>query len=254
MILKHRLLSLLAFAGTIVSTATAEINLKSDIINFRDQNSANNTTNHYGDLALSGGQAGTSRGYLYCNGASIYGSAHVSNGLSVLNYLTVFGDFGVYGNKNFMHPHPTDSTKVIKYIAIEAGEALTVVRGLSKTVNGTAEIILPEHFTLVTSKQAPLTVIVTPEKSPAALYVKEKSYEKIIIGMKTSDQFEFGDVEFAYQVTGVRDGFEDEEIIVNQDDLGKEKSDNNKNNEVKKRIAKIAEKAKIDAIQKKKNK
>ena len=32
--------------------------------------------------------------------------------------------------------------------------------------------------------------------------------------MKNSDYFEFGDVPFAFQVTGVRDGFEDEEVIV----------------------------------------
>jgi hypothetical protein len=32
--------------------------------------------------------------------------------------------------------------------------------------------------------------------------------------MKDSDFYEFGDVPFAFQVTGVRDGFEDEEVIV----------------------------------------
>ena len=33
--------------------------------------------------------------------------------------------------------------------------------------------------------------------------------------MKDSDFYEFGDVTFSFQVTGVRDGFEDEKVIVN---------------------------------------
>lgn len=159
--------------------------------------------------------------------------------------LTVNHNLQVWGTKNFLHPHPTDSTKVIKYIALESGEALTVTRGLAKTVNGTAEIFLTEDFVLVTSKKAPLTVIVTPEKAPVTLFIKDKSYKKICVGMKSTDHFEFGDVEFAHQITGVRDGFEDEEIIVDEENLGKEKDMSN--NEVKKRIAKFSMKAKATA-------
>jgi hypothetical protein len=122
-------------------------------------------------------------------------------------------DFYCGGNKYFLQPHPSDSDKVIAYIAIESGEALTLARGMSVTKGGQSEIVLPDHFSLVTSPDIPVTVLLTPEKSPATLYVKQKSKEKIIIAVKAAEYSEFGDVEFSYQVTGVRDGFENSKAI-----------------------------------------
>ena len=107
----------------------------------------------------------------------------------------------------------------LRYIPIESGEALTLARGTSKTINGKSEIPLPEHFSLVTSSEAPITVLLTPQRAPVVLYTMEQSKDRVVVGMKDSDYFEFGDVEFAFQVTGVRDGFEDEEIIVDIDKL-----------------------------------
>lgn len=181
---------------SIIITAYSQINLLTNTINFRNNSSANNTTYHYGDLSLSGGSAGNSWGWLYCNKAIVY------------------GDLAVSGTKNFIQPHPTDTTKVIKYVAIESGEALTLVRGMAKTENGQVTITLPEHFTLVTSDKAPITVLLTPKRVPALLYIKEESKEKIVVGMKGADFIEFRDIDFSYQVTGVRDGFEDEAVIV----------------------------------------
>lgn len=256
MILKHNKVFLVVIAASFISAVSAQINLKANTINFRDYNNPGNTTTHYGDLILSGGQSGTSWGWLTANRINSVGDATFGSTAWCLGDMITYGNLSVYGAKNFLHPHPTDSTKIIKYIAIESGEALTVARGTAKTVNGASEIVLPEHFTLVTSTKAPVTVIVTPEKVPALLYVKEKSTEKIVIGMKSADHFEFGDIEFAYQVTGVRDGFEDEQIIVEEENLSGEKSLNlsNNNNEVKARIAKRAEKARSAIMQKAKKK
>jgi hypothetical protein len=181
-------------------TAYSQINLLSNSIYFRNYNSANNSTTHYGDLYLDGGSNGTGWGWLSCNQITNYGLTYLTGN------TTIWGSLAVY---------PTDSTKVIKYVAIEAGEALTLVRGTTKTENGQVSISLPEHFSLVTSDEAPITVLLTPKRVPALLYVKEESKERIVVGMKQSDFIEFRDVEFTYQVTGVRDGFEDEEIIVN---------------------------------------
>ncbi|NLW33447.1 MAG: hypothetical protein GXY77_18525 [Fibrobacter sp.] len=161
-----------------------------------------------------------------------------------MEFISAMADLNVYGTKNFIHPHPKDSTKLIKYIAIESGEALTVARGTAKTENGTAEIELPDHFSLVTSEKAPLTVLLTPESAPVLLYTKNKSKTNVTVAMKKSDLFEFGDVQFAFQVTGVRDGFEDEEIIVDTDKMLKNEREEPKElNPVKQKIKGIAEKA-----------
>jgi hypothetical protein len=55
--------------------------------------------------------------------------------------------------------------------------------------------------------------LLTPEKLPALLYVTQQSKEKITIAIKPADYSEFGDVQFSYQVTGIRDGFEDNKVI-----------------------------------------
>lgn len=195
------LATVLMITGVIFNT-NAQINLLSNSVTFRSYNNANHGTTHYGDFNINGGSTGDSWGWLTCERSYVYGKS------------TVYGDLNVYGNKNFIHPYPEDSTKVIKYVAIESGEALTLSRGTASTVNGQAIIEMPEHFKLVTSSDETVTVILTPEKAPVLLYTKEKSKERIIVAMKSNDFFEFGDVPFAFQVTGVRDGFEDEEVIV----------------------------------------
>jgi hypothetical protein len=205
--------------GLLVS-ASAQINLLANSINFRDANSASNTTYHYGDLHLDGGTNGTGWGWLYCNQIYNYGILSNSGLAFFYNGLYVNGDLNVNGTKNFIQPHPTDSTKVIRYVCIESGEALTLARGTAKTQNSVVAIDLPEHFGLVTSDEAPLTVLVTPENVPAVLYTTKKTKSQIIVNMKQSDYAQFGDAEFSWQVTGVRDGFENQEVIVDVDNNG----------------------------------
>ena len=48
---------------------------------------------------------------------------------------------------------------------------------------------------------------------PALLYAASENNQKIVVRVKNSDYIEFGDVEFNYYVTGVRDGFEDIEHL-----------------------------------------
>lgn len=186
-------------------------------------------------------------GWLYANAVSCNGWGSFDN-LTAYNGMNVFGNFNVYnGTKNFIQLHPTDSTKAIKYIAIEAGEALTLARGTATTYQGVSEITLPEPFSLVTSDSAPLTVLLTPEKVPALLFTQEKSKSKIIVAMKKSDYIEFGDAVFAWQVTGVRNGYENEKIIVDIDKNGeivKEKTVSPKRAVMNLRIAKLMEKQK----------
>jgi hypothetical protein len=128
---------------------------------------------------------------------------------TVLQNVTIHGNLSVFGSKNFVQPHPTDDTKKIVYVAAEAGEALTMARGISKTENGIAVVKLPDHFALVTSDEAPVTVQLTVEGAPALVYIVSKSKQAIEVKMKESDYREFSDVTFHYFVQGIRDGFED---------------------------------------------
>lgn len=204
--------------GLLVS-ANAQINLLSNSITFRDYNNAALETKHYGDLRLDGGAAGSGWGWLYCNeiisNGYIYGKS-----LCVSKNANIYGALNVYGTKNFIQPHPTDSTKVIRYVAIESGEALTLARGTAKTQSSVVSIDLPEHFALVTSDEAPITVLLTPENAPVLLYTTKKTKSQIIVNMKQSDYAQFGDAEFSWQVTGVRDGFENQKVIVDIDSNG----------------------------------
>lgn len=226
------------------SIASAQINLDANSINFRNYDNPAHITYHYGNLRLQGGASGDTWGWLQCNRIVNIGNMVNYGSLVCSGTIDVFQNLNVYGTKNFVHPHPTDSTKLIKYIAIESGEALTVARGTAKTENGKAEIELPDHFSLVTSEKAPLTVLLTPESAPVLLYTKNKSKTNVTVAMKKSDLFEFGDVQFAFQVTGVRDGFEDEEIIVDTDKMLKNEREEPKElNPVKQKIKGIAEKA-----------
>jgi hypothetical protein len=201
-----------AFCGVLFS-AGAQINLLSNDITFRTYNNASHETVHYGSLYLNSGSNG--QGSLTCSGINNqgmllnWGTFLCFAPASFSNGLTVYG-----GTKDFLHPHPTDTTKAIKYICIEAGESMTMVRGVSKTSGGSVEILLPEHFGLVTSASVPVTVLITPEDAPVLLYTSKKTKESITVVMKPADFKEFGDAQFAWQVSGARDGYENEEIIV----------------------------------------
>ena len=215
-------------SGIGFSAVAQHILFNGNNIHFRNYNNVTWHSIHYGDLFLDGGP-GTGWGWLNCNRAYINGNAYIT------------GSLFLNGSKHFIHPHPTDDSKLIKYIAIESGEALTLARGTAKTVNGQVTIELPEHFSLVTSKEAPITVILTPEGAPVLLYAKQKSKEKIVVAMKPSDFSEFKDVEFSFQVTGVRDGFENQEVIVDEDKLD---SSSYVRDDVQKRIDAYSERVK----------
>jgi hypothetical protein len=190
--------------------------MPSHVINIRTHTVPRGYTINYGDLMLVGGISGNDWGWLSCNKLFVSSGSQLTGNTQVVN-----GDFDVIGGvKRFVQPHPTDPSKVIRYISMESGEALTITRGTARTVNGQVTVALPEHFSLVTSDSEPITVILTSEGAPAVLYTKEKSREQIIVAMRPSDFSEFKDVEFSFQVTGVRDGFERQEIIVDEGMLG----------------------------------
>jgi hypothetical protein len=106
------------------------------------------------------------------------------------------GDFSGTGAKFFVEPHPTDASKVIRYIALEGGEPGTYFRGRGRFQNGIARIIVPEDFRLVTAEEG-LTVQVTPIGGMATVGVLRMDLNEIVVQSSRN-------LEFSYMVNGVR--------------------------------------------------
>jgi hypothetical protein len=120
-----------------------------------------------------------------------------------------FGDYTGTGAKYFVQPHPTAAGKVIKYIALEGPEAGTYFRGRARFERGVAQIPVPEDFRLTSTEQG-LTVQITPVGDFAQYAVIRHDLHMIVVkGSK--------DVEFFYQVNGVRSGYPQLQPI--QDDI-----------------------------------
>src|SRR5207253_969606 len=106
------------------------------------------------------------------------------------------GAFAATGTKNFVEPHPTDASKVIRYVSLEGPEAGTYFRGRGRFQRGLAAIELPEDFRMVTDPES-LSIQVTPIGEMATFAVVKIGADGIII--KGSRE-----VEFFYTVNGVR--------------------------------------------------
>ena len=115
------------------------------------------------------------------------------------------GDFGGTGAKFFVHPHPTDPSREIRFVCLEGNESGTYFRGSTQLSEGVATIQVPEEFRMVTEAED-LTVQLTAVGGPALLWVESKGLDQIVVRGT-------GDVAVDYQVNGVRRGFADLESI-----------------------------------------
>jgi hypothetical protein len=106
------------------------------------------------------------------------------------------GAFGGSGAKYFVEPHPTDASKVIRYVSLEGPEAGTYFRGRGKFQNGLATIDVPEDFRMVTDSEG-LSIQVTPIGELATVAVVRIDLEGILVKASRN-------VEFFYTVNGVR--------------------------------------------------
>lgn len=116
------------------------------------------------------------------------------------------GRFTATGTKNFVHPHPDDPSKMLRFTCLEGNEAGTYFRGRTRLVDGRALIAIPDAWRCVTARDG-ISVQVTPVKSFAQIAVFEATRERIEVRGTA-------DCEFFYTVQGVREGFEDEEVVV----------------------------------------
>lgn len=157
--------------------------------------------NYRGVLGVSQGQ-GVSGKYINNQGLD------VNEGVLGTEEFGVFssGDIGAIGRKLFLEPHPTDATKVIRFVALEGPEAGTYFRGTARTERGIATIEVPEAFAIVSDPDG-LTVQLTAIGSPASIYVASQDLNRIVV--RTSR-----DVTFHYLVQGVRRAYKGEQPIV----------------------------------------
>ncbi len=116
------------------------------------------------------------------------------------------GDLDATGAKNFVEPHPSDPSKEIHYAALEGSEVGTYFRGSAHLSAGTATILIPEDFRMVTDPDG-LTVQVTPIGALATLACVRKSLDEIVIAGSA-------DVDFDYLVHGVRKAFKSYQAVV----------------------------------------
>lgn len=142
-------------------------------------------------------------GALYDGGGTLQGSGRL--GYSTYGVYS-FGNTGATGTKSFVEPHPTDPTKVIKYVSLEGPEAGTYFRGRGRFVGGTARIEVPESFRMVSDTEG-LTVQITPIGRFAQVMVSRMDLDAIEVESTK-------DVEFSYLVQGVRKAYREFQPIV----------------------------------------
>jgi hypothetical protein len=159
---------------------------------------------HFGVLGQS--QAEAISGQLLDGTGGLIVSGILGSVQSAHNYgVYSSGDTGATGVKSFVEPHPTDASKVIRYVALEGPEAGTYFRGRARFSHGIARIAVPESFRLVTDDEG-LTVQITPIGQVAGYAVTQVGLDEIVVtGTK--------DVEFFYTVNGIRQTFKDWEVI-----------------------------------------
>jgi hypothetical protein len=153
-----------------------------------------------------------------------YGWGLYASGTEYAAYLSgdvrVTGDLNVYGTKNFVAPHPNDSSQEIFYASLEGGESGVYVRGSAQLINGVVEIRLPEHFALVASEEG-LSAHITPRDGRAKSYLYAEEVETDSIVVKEANNGT-SNATFDYLVIGLRSGFEDFDVIREKTDMGSE--------------------------------
>ena len=137
---------------------------------------------------------------------AIIGSDGFYDAFGALGYTTsigVFasGDLQVTGSKSFVEPHPTDASKMIRYISLEGNEAGTYFRGRGKFQNGIAIIDVPEDFRIVTDPEG-LSIQVTPIAQMATVAIESIDLDRIVVRGSRN-------VEFFYTVNGIRHAYKD---------------------------------------------
>ena len=170
----------------------------------------NNSTGG-GGIGVWGSQAGSGWGGYFTSstGLGVYGVSG-TGGTGVYGQGGTYGvyaagGFGGTGAKYFIEPHPTDASKVIRYISLEGPESGTYFRGTARIVHGQAVIEVPESFRIVTDEEG-LTVQLTAVGAATSMYIVSEDLNQVVVRSSK-------DVAFHYLVQGVRRAFKGFEPI-----------------------------------------
>lgn len=120
--------------------------------------------------------------------------------------VVVPGTFTVQGSKNFRHQ--LNATHNAIYTSQESPQVRAVIEDTATVTDSEANISLPYHFSEVVSDTRPdMTVQATPHQL-TTVAVTERTDDYIVVktGIATS-------VKVDYRVTGIRDGYEDKDIV-----------------------------------------
>ena len=125
--------------------------------------------------------------------------------------VKIEGNIEVEGTKHFVQAVSTSrGPREVVYTATEAPTPRTQTSGTARLEDGRAEIDLPEHFAWVTSDEEALMVQTTPYSVDSnGLAVVERSLERLVVEDLDSE----GVYEFAYTVTGTREGHEQTTVV-----------------------------------------
>ena len=118
--------------------------------------------------------------------------------------ILVNGTLECVGSKNWVHS--LNKTHEAVYSSQESPEVRAVYEGQTTVNNGKVTVELPNHFEKTVSDSRPsLRVQATPHEL-ATVAVTERSNSQIIIEATK-------DVKVDYRVTGIREGYEDREVV-----------------------------------------
>ncbi|HMF07962.1 MAG TPA: hypothetical protein VKJ00_02425 [Thermoanaerobaculia bacterium] len=112
-----------------------------------------------------------------------------------------YGNSGATGTKTFVEPHPSDPSKVIRYVSLEGDEPGTYLRRRATCVGGVARIAIPDHFATVTDSDN-LSVQATAVGQLATFAVRKLDLNEVVLQCSR-------DVDVFVTVNGVRKAFRD---------------------------------------------
>jgi hypothetical protein len=163
--------------------------------------SNNGGTGVFGLVSNGAGEGVT--GFMISTAGAVLSGSHL--GFTSTTGLSTIGDTTATGTKFFVEPHPTDASKIIRYISLEGPEAGTYFRGKGRFQNGVATIDVPETFRTVTDPEG-LSIQVTPIGEMATVAVQSIGLDRIVVRGSRN-------VEFFYTVNGIRRAYKDVEIV-----------------------------------------
>jgi hypothetical protein len=127
-------------------------------------------------------------------------------GLFTTGNTLIGGNLTVTGaSKSFAQPHPTDATKQVRYLSVEAPTSEVFFRGTAQISHGVTRIAVPESFKVVANSDSYAT-IVTPVGAMATVAVMSEDENGIVLQASR-------DVRVHYVVHALRAGFENAEAI-----------------------------------------